>query len=753
MRIATITNWAYGATVCLTIASGIIMLMASSADTLERQAVEQRQKFDQLTEDIETDIWAQSDLARLYAIKKDPQVLKEYNQAENSLKRIELRLEKLQDNGASDEELALLHEGIKIVDELQDEQQTALESLERGEYAQAVALLYGQPYEQELERAQNQLYHFRQILDKRVIAAVQEATKKSKALRTASELTVGLTALLFLFVLGFILKRRVLRPVVRLSDVVHRLASQDYAVETPNFNQIDEIGDMAQAISIFRENGLARQRLEKERDADWAIRELLARMTQRLQGCENFNDVINVAELFAPNIAPGIAGRLYVLDREPWQMRCVAQWLSPVGEETTFHPDECWAVRRGQSHPPVNGEPDIACYHLPASQAESALCVPLIAQGEAIGLLSFQNITADNAPSRAYLELMAEALGLALANQPLSEVLDENIGRTWRTDLSQLSELEQHIDFPTVNKAVREAKLLNKKRLAVWLAMHLNVVANPKALFDVQIKRIHEYKRQLMNVLHVITHYNRIKADPTAEWVPRVKIFAGKAASAYYMAKHIIHLINDVAKVVNQDPDIGDKLKVVFIPNYSVSLAQLIIPAADLSEQISTAGTEASGTSNMKFALNGALTIGTLDGANVEMLEHVGEENIFIFGNTTEEVEALRRKGYSPRQYYEEDEELRQVLTQIATGVFSPDEPSRYRDLVDSLINFGDHYQVLADYRSYVDCQDKVDELYRQPEKWTSAAMYNIANMGYFSSDRTIKEYAETIWHIDPVRL
>ena len=342
---------------------------------------------------------------------------------------------------------------------------------------------------------------------------------------------------------------------------------------------------------------------------------------------------------------------------------------------------------------------------------------------------------------------------LALANQPLSDVLDENIGRTWRTDLSQLSELEQHIDFPTVNKAVREAKLLNKKRLAVWLAMHLNVVANPKALFDVQIKRIHEYKRQLMNVLHVITHYNRIKADPTAEWVPRVKIFAGKAASAYYMAKHIIHLINDVAKVVNHDPDIGDKLKVVFIPNYSVSLAQLIIPAADLSEQISTAGTEASGTSNMKFALNGALTIGTLDGANVEMLEHVGAENIFIFGNTAEEVEALRKQGYSPREYYEEDEELRQVLTQIATGVFNPEEPGRYRDLVDSLINFGDHYQVLADYRSYVDCQDKVDELYRQQEKWTSTAMHNIANMGYFSSDRTIKEYAENIWHIDPVRL
>ncbi len=342
---------------------------------------------------------------------------------------------------------------------------------------------------------------------------------------------------------------------------------------------------------------------------------------------------------------------------------------------------------------------------------------------------------------------------LALANPSLSGVLDENIGRNWRTDLSQLSELEQHMDFVKVNQAVQKAKLANKRRLAILIAQQLNVVVNPGALFDVQIKRIHEYKRQLMNVLHVITRYNRIKNDPSAEWVPRVNIFAGKAASAYYMAKHIIHLINDVAKVINNDADIGDKLKVVFIPNYSVSLAQVIIPAADLSEQISLAGTEASGTSNMKFALNGALTIGTLDGANVEMLEHVGAENIFIFGNTAEEVEELRRQGYKPRDYYENDEELRQVLTQIATGVFSPEEPGRYRDLVDSLINFGDHYQVLADYRSYVDCQEKVDELYRHPDQWSNTAMRNIANMGYFSSDRTIQEYADEIWNIKPVRL
>ena len=342
---------------------------------------------------------------------------------------------------------------------------------------------------------------------------------------------------------------------------------------------------------------------------------------------------------------------------------------------------------------------------------------------------------------------------LALANPALSELLDEEIGRTWRTDLSQLAELNQQIDYPAFIEKVADAKFDNKRRLADWVAKNMDVVLDPNALFDVQIKRIHEYKRQLLNVLHVITRYNRIKADPGADWVPRVNIFAGKAASAYYTAKHIIHLINDVASVINNDPQVKNKLKVVFIPNYSVSLAQIIIPAADLSEQISTAGTEASGTSNMKFALNGALTIGTLDGANVEMLEHVGEENIFIFGNTTPQVEALRSGGYNPRKYYEEDAELHQVLTQIASGVFSPQEPGRYRNLFDSLVNFGDHYQLLADYRSYVDTQDKVDELYRKPEEWQRRAALNIANMGYFSSDRTIQEYADEIWHIKPVRL
>ena len=454
MRIATITNWAYGITVGLTLASGSAMLMASSADRVERQAVQQRQVFDTLSDEVENDAWALSDLARLYVVKPSPETLEQYQQLQRSDKSIELRLARLKDNGANREELALLHDGLQIAAELQDEQQAALAHVANGDAPAAIAILYGKAYETELERMQTQIDRFRQMLENRAAVAIDQATDRSRIWRTLSEIMVGLTALMFLFVLGFILKRRVLYPVVRLSDVVQRLASQDYAVETPQFTQVDEIGDMAQAIRIFRENGLARQQLEQQRDADWAIRELLARMTQRLQGCENFNDVINVAELFAPNIAPGIAGRLYVLDREPWQMRCVAQWLSPVGEETTFHPDECWAVRRGQSHPPVNGEPDIACYHLPASQAESALCVPLIAQGEAIGLLSFQNITADNAPSRAYLELMAEALGLALANQRLRDALLEKALFDPLTGLRNRHHLEDTLQTQTA-QAIR----------------------------------------------------------------------------------------------------------------------------------------------------------------------------------------------------------------------------------------------------------------------------------------------------------
>ncbi|WP_433639896.1 diguanylate cyclase [Kluyvera georgiana] len=473
MRIATITNWAYGATVCLTIASGIVMLMASSADNTERQAVAQRQVFDRLTEEIDNDAWALSDLARLYVVGKDPDVLKEYRQKETALKSIEHRLSKLKDAGATGEELALLHEGVQIVDALQDEQQAALANMARGETAQAMALLYGKIYEQELDSAQEKIDHFRQLLDNRARDAIDDATRASRTLRTLSEVMVGLTALLFLFVLGFILQHRVLRPVVRLSDVVHRLASQDYAVETPDFKQIDEIGDMAQAVRIFRENGLARQQLEKERDANWAIRELLARMTQRLQGCENFDDVINVAELFAPNIAPGVAGRLFVLDRDPWQMRCVAEWLSPEGKASPFHPDECWAVRRGQSHPPVHGEPDIGCYHLPETCHSHSLCVPLIAQGEAIGLLSFQNLNEQTASTRAYLELMAEALGLALANQRLRDALLEKALYDPLTGLRNRHHLEDMLGTQ-LNQAMRNKEPLSCLMIDIDHFKHIN---------------------------------------------------------------------------------------------------------------------------------------------------------------------------------------------------------------------------------------------------------------------------------------
>ncbi|MFC5459324.1 glycogen/starch/alpha-glucan phosphorylase [Massilia niabensis] len=342
---------------------------------------------------------------------------------------------------------------------------------------------------------------------------------------------------------------------------------------------------------------------------------------------------------------------------------------------------------------------------------------------------------------------------LSQANPALSKLIDDRIGPDWRCDLEKLSSLKEAVGEPAFAEKFRAAKLLNKERLAKWVETHMGITLNPHSLFDVHVKRIHEYKRQLLNVLHVITRYNRILANPDANWVPRTVVFAGKAASAYHMAKQIINLINDVATTINADPRVGDKLKVVFIPNYSVSLAELIIPAADLSEQISTAGTEASGTGNMKLALNGALTIGTLDGANVEMRESVGADNIFIFGNTTEEVAALRARGYQPREIYEQSAELQGVLDMLRDGAFSPSEPGRFQAIYDVLLEWGDHYLLLADYAGYIDMQDQVDTVYRQPDEWTRKAILNVAGMGVFSSDRTIAEYAGEIWHAEPLAL
>lgn len=342
---------------------------------------------------------------------------------------------------------------------------------------------------------------------------------------------------------------------------------------------------------------------------------------------------------------------------------------------------------------------------------------------------------------------------LAQANPPLAALLDKRIGRGWRRDLSQLEALKPMAEQPTFVRAFRHAKRENKLRLANWIEQHMGVVVDTDAMFDVQVKRIHEYKRQLLNVLHVVTRYHRILDDPHGHHVPRVVIFAGKAASAYFTAKQVIRLINDVAAVINADERVGKLLKVVFLPNYSVSLAEIIMPAADLSEQISTAGTEASGTGNMKFGINGALTIGTLDGANVEMKENVGDDNIFIFGNTTPQVAEIRAKGYRPREFYEGNAELKRTLDAIQSGAFSAGEPGRYQGLFDTLVNWGDHYLLLADYAAYVAKQAEVDALYRDADAWARKAILNVAGMGAFSSDRTIAEYAHDIWRTRPVVL
>ncbi len=341
---------------------------------------------------------------------------------------------------------------------------------------------------------------------------------------------------------------------------------------------------------------------------------------------------------------------------------------------------------------------------------------------------------------------------LAQANPGLAALLDQRIGRGWRLRLDELAKLRPlaaDAGFRTDFLAVKRA---NKARLAAHIRASTGIEVDPDSLFDVQVKRIHEYKRQLLNVLHVISRYQAMLAAPDADWVPRTVVFAGKAASSYAMAKNIIRLIHDVGSVVNHDARLRGRLKVVFIPNYGVSVAEVIMPGADLSEQISTAGTEASGTGNMKLAMNGALTIGTDDGANIEIRQQVGDDNIFIFGLKTPEVAALKNSGYQPLRVCEQNPVLKAVLDAIAGGVFSAEEPARYRGLVDSLLWGGDHYLLLADFDSYLQTQARVDALYRDRHAWAAKAIANVAGMGLFSSDRTILEYAREVWHINPQR-
>ncbi len=337
---------------------------------------------------------------------------------------------------------------------------------------------------------------------------------------------------------------------------------------------------------------------------------------------------------------------------------------------------------------------------------------------------------------------------IGVANPRLSRLITDAIGCRWLTDLEELRGLETLSEDASFRQEWQKVQEANKQDVA-QRAAEMDIKVDPSSLFDVQVKRIHEYKRQHLNVLHIVTLYNRIKNQPDIEITPRSFVFGGKAAPSYYMAKLIIKLINSVAEVINNDPDVRDRLKVFFIPNYNVKVGHTVYPMADLSEQISLAGKEASGTGNMKFSMNGALTIGTLDGANVEIREEVGPENFFLFGLTVDEVMELKSSGYNPMDYYHKDEELRATIDLMGSGFFSGGDRELFRPLVDSLL-FRDEYMLLADYRSYVDCQDEVARAYRDKERWTRMSILNSARMGRFSSDRSIREYCKDIWHARP---
>jgi len=334
---------------------------------------------------------------------------------------------------------------------------------------------------------------------------------------------------------------------------------------------------------------------------------------------------------------------------------------------------------------------------------------------------------------------------LLAANPLLADAITGRIGDGWITQLEQLEKLTAHAEDPAFRAEVRAIKQRNKEQLARYIETENRVQVDRNSLFDVQVKRLHEYKRQLLNLLHVVALYLRAKKNPDLAMVPRTFIFGGKAAPAYATAKLIIKLINSVASVINSDPQVNGKLRVVFLANYRVSLAERIFPASDLSEQISTAGKEASGTGNMKFSLNGALTIGTLDGANIEIRDEVGPDNFFLFGLTAQQVFELQRAGYRPRDYYEQNAELKAVLDLISSGFFEPEHPELFRPLIQSLLD-QDTYMLLADFQSYVECQERVSKAFQDPEEWTRKAILNIAHMGKFSSDRSIREYAERLW-------
>lgn len=452
MRLAVITNWAYGATVALTLAAGATMLLASHAQEDERSAVAQRYELDQLTSQVGEQEQLLSGHARQYVITGNPADLAGYERERAGLVSAEDRLRQMSDRGAGADELAALKDGIGVVDALMDEQQAAVQARRGGDLQAAMQLVFSPQYEAELDRAASLFERFRYRLDQRTAVEIANATRTARTWKTVSESVLGVTALLVLFVLYFVFRKRVLQPVVTLSDVVTRLAAQDYDAVPPKLDQVDEIGDMAQAIRIFRENGLERQRLERERDVDRVLRDLMGRMTQRMQACDTIADLIEVVARFAPRIAPDYAGRLYLLDTSRQVLVEVCAWLDPTHSRPEFAPGQCWALRRGLPHHASGEHIDVPCPHVMSDEAPEAdmLCLPLIAQRETFGLLYLEpRRAAVGSASDVYLTLLAENVGLAIANLRLREALrslamvDPLTGLSNRRELDRVLGLER----------------------------------------------------------------------------------------------------------------------------------------------------------------------------------------------------------------------------------------------------------------------------------------------------------------------
>ena len=452
MRLATITNWAYGLTVALTLASGTTMLLASGAQDAERSAVDQRYQLDQATSTLDTDLLTLTEHARTFVITGDATHLALYGREAHALGSVEARLANVRDIGATPDELLSLKQAIQWVDALRDEQREALDARRGGDALRANAIMFGPEYEREIDRVTGLVERFQYRLDQRTTNEVKSAGATARLWKAVSETMLGATALLFVCVLFFVFRQRVLRPVVRLSDVVTRLAAHDYAVEAPNIDHIDEIGDMAHAVRVFRENGLVRQKLEAERDADRSMRDLLARMTQRMHGCETLRDFEDIIKRFVPEIAPALAGRLYLFEAEGNALVEMCNWSAPVHSRTRFSPLSCWALRRGTPHQPAGSDIDVPCDHLDLRGAPliDSICMPLSAHREAIGLLYFEpragadhcSVTPDNV-----LQMLAENIALSIANLRLRERLSDLAMADSLTGLANRRQLDKVLEM------------------------------------------------------------------------------------------------------------------------------------------------------------------------------------------------------------------------------------------------------------------------------------------------------------------